>query len=84
MPGVTDTTMPPEVAPVGIVTVIDVALQEFTVTNAPLNRTTPLDPKFVPVITTWLPIGPVVAERLAIAGAGLAEGLTETLSNVAV
>jgi hypothetical protein len=55
MLGATDTTNGPEVAPVGIVMVIDVALQAFIVTSAPFSSTTLLPceaPNPTPVITT--------------------------------
>ena len=87
IPGATDTTNGPEVAPVGIVMPIEVALQEFTVAAVPFSSTWLLlcvAPKPVPVIITWLPIDPVVAETLLITGAGAAAELTETLSKVAV
>jgi hypothetical protein len=87
MPGATDTTNGPEVAPVGIVMLMDVAPHELTVACVPFSSTTlPLcvAPKPVPVITTWLPIDPVVAETLVIIGAGAAAELIETLSKVAV
>ena len=42
------------------------------------------DPKPVPVIITWLPTDPVVAETLVIAGAGAVVEVTDTLSKVAV
>jgi hypothetical protein len=87
MLGATDTTRSPDVAPVGIVIVIDVLLQELIVTAEPLSSTTLLPceaPNPVPEITTWLPTEPVVAETPVIAGAGLAVVLTDTLSNVSV
>jgi hypothetical protein len=87
MLGATDTTRSPDVAPVGIVTVIDVPLQELIVSAEPLSSTTLLPceaPNPVPEITTWLPTEPVVAETLVIKGAGLAVVLTDTLSNVSV
>jgi hypothetical protein len=66
MLGATDTTRYPELAPDGIVTAIDVALQEFTVTAA-LFSVTPLlpcaDPNPLPVMVTGLPIVPVVADK---------------------
>src|SRR5690242_3149364 len=68
----TDTTKGPLVAPVGIVKVMDVALQELIVATLPFRRTTPLPaevPKPVPEMTTWLPTDPVVAEKVVIAGA---------------
>src|SRR5258708_16304424 len=76
-----------EVAPAGIVMLIDVPLQVLMVTAAPFSRTAlPLcvAPKPVPEITTWLPMDPVVAETAVITGAGAAAELSDTLSNVAV
>jgi len=84
MLGATETVSGPEVAPDGIVILIDVVLHTFMVTNAPFNVTKPTAPKPVPEITTWFPTDPVVAETLVMAGAGAAEELTDTLSNVAV
>jgi hypothetical protein len=55
----------PELAPVGIVTVIEVALQESTVTGASLRRPALLPweaPNPVPEITTCWLTDPVVAE----------------------
>jgi hypothetical protein len=55
MVGATETTSGPDVAPVGIVMVTDVALHELTGTEIPLRITTLLPcglPKPVPVITT--------------------------------
>jgi hypothetical protein len=55
MLGATETDNGPEVAPDGIVMVIDVALQEFTVASTPFKYTALLPweaPKPVPVITT--------------------------------
>jgi hypothetical protein len=87
MLGATETTSGPEVAPLGIVPVIEVALHAVIVTGLSFKRTTPLPveaPKFDPLITTWLPIDPVVAETLPITGAGFAVELMDTLSNVPV
>ena len=87
MLGATDTSNGPDVAPAGIVIVMDVPLQVFTVTAAPFSSTAlpPCGvPNPVPEITTWLPIDPVVAEIAVITGAGAAAELTDTLSNVAV
>ena len=87
MLGATETDNGPEVAPGGIVIVIDVALQVFTVTSPlfSVTRLPPCDPpNALPVITTWLPTGPVLAETLVITGAGAAAVLVDTLSNVAV
>ena len=55
MLGATETAKGPEVAPDGIVMVMDVSLQELMVTTAPFNITTLLPcgvPNPVPVITT--------------------------------
>jgi hypothetical protein len=87
MLGATETTMYPDVAPVGIVVVMDVPLHELIVTGTSFNNTTLLlcvVPNPEPEITTWLPIDPVVAETLVITGAGAAVELIDTLSNVAV
>ena len=40
MLGATETSKGPEVAPAGIVIVMEVSLQELTVANAPFSRTT--------------------------------------------
>jgi hypothetical protein len=85
--GATDTTTGPVVAPTGIVMVIEVSLQLLTITGDPLSNTRlpPCTaPKPEPEITTWLPTGPVVADRPLMTGAGAAAELTDTLSNVAV
>jgi hypothetical protein len=87
MLGATETARGPEVAPDGIVAVMDVPVQELIVIGVPFNSTTLLPcgaPNPVPEITTWLPIDPVVAETLVITGAGDAVELTDTLSKVAV
>src|SRR5229473_1499025 len=87
MLGATDTTKGPEVAPDGIVMVMDVALQELIVTSAPFSSTTLLPweaPNPVPEINTGLPMDAVVAEMLLITGAGAEAELTETLSKTAV
>jgi len=87
MLGAIDTSNGPDVAPTGIVMLIDVPLQVFTVTAPPFSNTAlPLcwAPNPVPVITTWLPIDPVVAETAVITGAGAAVELSDTLSNVAL
>jgi len=83
MLGATSTDITPDVAPAGIVTVIEVALHELIVTGASFNKTT-LDPceapNPVPEITTWEPTGPVVAESAVITGTVSAVELTDTLS----
>jgi len=87
MLGATETSKGPEVAPGGIVIVMDVPLQVLIVTAAPFSRTAlpPCEaPKPEPEITTWLPIEPVVAETAVMTGAGVAAELTDTPSNVAV
>ena len=87
MLGATETTKCPDAAPVGIVMVIEVALHVLTVTGDAFSVTKLLpwlDPKPEPVITIWLPMGPVVAETPVIAGAGKADELTETLSKVEI
>src|SRR5579859_1524966 len=87
MLGATEASSGPVVAPVGIVIVSDVALQLLIVTGAPFSSTAlPLcvEPKPVPVITTWLPADPVVAETAVITGAGAAAEFTDTLSNTPV
>src|SRR5262249_59227701 len=85
MPGRVDTSNGPEVAPFGMLMVSEVELHEFTVATTPFKRTTPLPcvaPKFDPLMVTWLPIDPVVAETLVITGAGFATELTDTPSQV--
>ncbi len=87
MLGAMEASKDPEVAPAGIVILIDVPLQVLMVTAAPFSNTAlPLcwAPNPVPVITTWLPMDPVVAETAVITGAGAAVELTDTLSNVAL
>jgi hypothetical protein len=87
MLGATHTAIGPDVAPTGIVILIEAALQELIVTGLLFSATT-LDPcvapKFAPVITTELPTDPVVADTPVITGAGTAVELTDTLSSVAV
>src|SRR5216110_543346 len=65
MLGATDTTTGPEVAPVGMVTVIDVPLQEVAAIAEPFNITAPVPceaPKPEPEITAWLPATPAAGE----------------------
>ena len=87
MLGATRTDMSPDVAPVGIVTVIDVALHELMVTGASFNTTVlPLceAPNPEPDITTCVPTGPVVADSPVITGGASVVELTETLSKYPV
>src|SRR5215813_409046 len=87
MPGATATCSGPEVAPGGIVITIDVSLQELTVTGAPLSvtRLAPSEaPKPDPIIVTWSPMVPVVADTLLISGLTEEAEVTDTLSKVAV
>ncbi len=66
------TTIFPVVAPVGTVTLIEVALQVVTVAAVPLNLTVLdpcVEPKFVPVTVTNAPTAPDVADRLVMLGA---------------
>jgi len=63
MLGATESTTGPEVARVAIVMMIDVLLQVLTVTGAPFKVTTLpfwVAPNPEPVISTWLPIDPVM------------------------
>jgi hypothetical protein len=63
----------PVVDPLGTVTWIDVEDQLVAVADVPLNATVLVpwvDPKFVPVIVTGVPIRPEDTERLAICGVG--------------
>ena len=74
-------------APEGIVTLIDVPLQEFTVTGVPFKKTELpfcVLPKPVPEMTAVLPGVAGDGETPVIAGAGLPVELSETLSNFAV
>src|SRR5215469_773167 len=86
MVGATHTTKGPEVAAVGTLMVIEVALQEFTVAAVPFSRTTLLlcGPKPEPEMTTCAPMPPDVGEILVMEGAGVAVELSETLSKEAV
>jgi hypothetical protein len=68
----TVTTTFPDVASVGTVATIDVALQLVTVAVVPLKVTDPepcVAPKFEPEIVTAIPTGPEVRERLLMVGA---------------
>jgi hypothetical protein len=66
------TTTLPEVAPVGTLATIDVALQlGIVVAGVPLNATVLepwVEPKFEPVIVTDVPIAPDVGDKLAMLG----------------
>jgi hypothetical protein len=87
MLGPTKTAISPDVAPVGIVIVMEVALHELIVTAVSFRRTALLPceaPNPEPEMTTWLPTGPVVEDRLVITGAVIAVELSDTLSKVAV
>jgi hypothetical protein len=82
--GATDTVNGPDVAPDGMVIPIEVLLHTLIVTNAPFNVTSPTPPNPVPLITTWLPTEPVVADTPVMTGAGADVELIDTLSNLAV
>jgi hypothetical protein len=85
--GATSTTTSPEVAPVGIVTVIEELPHELTVIAASFRSTTLLpwlDPNPVPLMAKELPTEPVVADNVDITGADVADEVTDTLSNVTV
>jgi hypothetical protein len=85
--GATATANRPDTAPTGIVNVIELSLQEFTVTGASFSVTMLLPcvaPNPEPEIVAWLPIAPPSGRTLEIAGAGLEGVLIETLSKVAV
>src|SRR5690242_3479635 len=87
MVGATETSKGPEVAPLGMVMLREVVLQELTVTGMPWSSTRLppcVAPKPVPVIATGLPTAPVVTETPVIMGAGADAELRETLSKVAV
>jgi hypothetical protein len=85
--GATETTIRPDVAPDGIVAVIDVSLQEMMINAKPLSIATLPSwevPNPVPEIVTWLPTDPVVAEIPLMTGGVDEAEVIETLSNVAV
>ena len=66
------TTTLPVVAPLGTVTLIEVALQLVTVAAVPLNFTVLVpwvEPKFVPVTVTAAPTAPEVGDKLVMFGA---------------
>lgn len=67
--GVVTVTVP-VVAPVGtLVAMCELSLTE-NVAAVPLNFTLVVPVKFVPVIVTLVPVGPLVGEKLEIVGAG--------------
>jgi hypothetical protein len=77
------TTTLPVVAPVGTVTLIDVAAQLVIEAVLPLNVTVPvpwLDPKLVPVIVTAAPTAPEVGDKLVILGADTTVNVTPLLA----
>src|SRR5690349_4006521 len=87
MLGATETARGPDVAPDGIVTTIEVSLQELIVIGLLLSITAlpPADaPNPEPVMITWPPIDPVSAETLVITGPGAEAKFTDTLSKTAV
>src|SRR5579863_990278 len=87
MVGATSTARGPDDAPVGIVIVIDVALQAVTGATTPFSITALLPcvaPNPDPEITTEAPTAPPVVDSTVMAGAGALGVLTDTLSNVAV
>ena len=73
-PLLTVTVIGPVVAFEGTVAVNEVDVAEFTVADAPLNETALLDSvvpsKFVPLIVTIVPTGPMVGVKLEIVGGG--------------
>jgi len=76
----TVTTMLPVVAPVGTGATIDPAPQLVGVAVVPLNVTVPVEPKFVPVIVTDVPVAPEGGEILVILGVGKTVKLTPLLA----
>jgi hypothetical protein len=68
-PGVL-TLMGPDVAPLGTVAEIDVAELTEKLALVPLNVTAVAPVKFVPLIVTVVPTGPLVGVKLVIVGAG--------------
>jgi len=76
------TTIPPEVAPAGTGTTIEVAVQVVGVAAVPLNVIVLLPcvaPKLVPVRLTVAPTAPAIGERVAILGVGRTVKLTPLL-----
>jgi hypothetical protein len=87
MLGATRTANGPEVAPEGIVMLIELSLQELLVAVVPFRITALFPcvaPNPEPEITTELPTDPVVAETPLITGPGVPGVVMDTLSNVAV
>lgn len=67
----TVTAIAPDVAPDGTVTISFVVLAEVTVADVPLNLTALLvlvELKFVPLIVTEVPAGPLVGLKLEMVG----------------
>src|SRR2546428_790190 len=69
-PGVV-TLSGPVVAPLGTVAEIEVEEVAVKLALVPLNRTAEAPVKFVPVIVTGVPTGPLVGAKLVIVGAGV-------------
>lgn len=87
MLGPTRTQISAVVAAVGIVMVMEVALHELTVTGASFKTTALLPcevPNPEPEITTCVPTGPVVVDRLVITGGVTLLDVTDTLSKYSV
>jgi hypothetical protein len=77
------TTTLPVVAPVGTVTLIDVAAQLVTVAVVPLKDTNPVpcvEPKLVPVMVTAVPTAPEVTDSLVMLGAATTVNFTPLLA----
>jgi hypothetical protein len=87
MLGAMATVRYPEFAPVEIVMLIEVSLQELMVIAASLRSTALLPcvaPNPLPLIVTLLPTDPVVVESPVMTGGVVVDVVTDTLSNVAV
>jgi len=77
------TTTLPVVAPVGTVTLIDVAAQLVTVAGVPLKLTVPVpcvEPKLVPVMVTAVPTAPDVGDNFVMLGAATTVNFTPLLA----
>jgi hypothetical protein len=77
------TTTFPVVAPLGTVTLIDVALQLVIEAVVPLNFTVPVpcvDPNVFPVIVTAAPTAPEVGDKLVMLGAATTVKVTPLLA----